>query len=90
MLAARGQAEQYVRALPATEPNPPFLIVVDLGQTVASDPVDSVRQEGLHALFQRLDVLPVSARRGLVGGDQGRREDAGGLPVDGSPLFVTE
>jgi hypothetical protein len=34
MLAARGQAEQYVRALPASEPNPPFLIVVDVGHTI--------------------------------------------------------
>ena len=29
-----GQAEQYVRALPASEPNPPFLIVVDVGHTI--------------------------------------------------------
>ncbi len=34
MLAARGQAEQYVKALPASEPNPPFLIVVDVGHTI--------------------------------------------------------
>jgi hypothetical protein len=34
MLAARGQAEQYVKALPASEPNPPFLIVVDVGDTI--------------------------------------------------------
>jgi hypothetical protein len=34
MLAARGQAEQYVRALPASEPNPPLLIVVDVGHTI--------------------------------------------------------
>ena len=34
MLAARGQAEQYVRALPASEPNPPFLLVVDVGHTI--------------------------------------------------------
>ena len=33
MQAARGQAEQYVRALPASEGNPPFLIVVDVGHT---------------------------------------------------------
>src|SRR5205085_7954319 len=31
MRAARGQAEQYVRALPAAEGNPPFVIVVDVG-----------------------------------------------------------
>ena len=34
MLRARGQAEQYVRALPASEGNPPFVIVVDVGHTV--------------------------------------------------------
>jgi len=31
MLAARGQAEQYARALPASEGWPPFLVVVDVG-----------------------------------------------------------
>jgi SAM-dependent methyltransferase len=31
MLAARGQAEQYARALPVAEGWPPFLIVVDVG-----------------------------------------------------------
>lgn len=34
MIAARGQAEQYARALPATEGRPPFLIVVDVGHTI--------------------------------------------------------
>ena len=29
MLKARGQAEQYARALPASEGRPPLLIVVD-------------------------------------------------------------
>jgi hypothetical protein len=33
MQAARGQAERYVRALPAREGNPPFLVVVDVGHT---------------------------------------------------------
>ena len=33
MRAARGQAEQYVRALPVSEENPPFLIVVDVGHS---------------------------------------------------------
>jgi type I restriction-modification system DNA methylase subunit len=33
MIKARGQAERYVRALPTDEPNPPFLIVVDVGHT---------------------------------------------------------
>jgi hypothetical protein len=34
MVAARGQAEQYARALPAEEGRPPFLIVVDVGHTI--------------------------------------------------------
>lgn len=33
MRTARGQAEQYVRALPLSEENPPFLIVVDVGHS---------------------------------------------------------
>jgi hypothetical protein len=33
MIKARGQAERYVRALPTDEPNPAFLIVVDVGHT---------------------------------------------------------
>ena len=31
MIAARGQAERYARNLPAGEPTPPFLLVVDVG-----------------------------------------------------------
>jgi hypothetical protein len=34
MLAAFGQASQYVRALPADEGNPPFILVVDVGHTI--------------------------------------------------------
>jgi hypothetical protein len=34
MTKARGQAEQYVRALPAIEGNPPFILVVDVGDTI--------------------------------------------------------
>jgi hypothetical protein len=34
MVKARGQAEHYVRALPANEPNPPFLLVVDVGHSI--------------------------------------------------------
>jgi len=34
MREARGQAEQYVRALPVAEGNPPFLIVVDVGYSI--------------------------------------------------------
>jgi hypothetical protein len=33
MVKARGQAERYVRALPPSEPNPPFLLVVDVGHS---------------------------------------------------------
>ena len=33
MVKARGQAERYVRALPGNEPNPPFLLVVDVGHS---------------------------------------------------------
>ncbi len=33
MLRARGQAERYVRQLPAEEPNPPFIIVCDVGHS---------------------------------------------------------
>ena len=33
MIKARGQAERYVRALPVDEPNPPFLLVVDVGHS---------------------------------------------------------
>jgi len=34
MLRARGQAEQYARALPAQEGRPPFLIVTDVGRSI--------------------------------------------------------
>lgn len=34
MLAARGQAERYAKALPASEGWPPFLIVVDVGHSL--------------------------------------------------------
>lgn len=34
MVSARGQAEQYARALPASEGRPPFLIVVDVGYSI--------------------------------------------------------
>mgnify|MGYP001615119790 CR=1 FL=1 len=34
MLRARGQAEQYARALPAVEGRPPFLVVVDVGAAI--------------------------------------------------------
>ncbi|MCU0291744.1 MAG: hypothetical protein MUF10_07080 [Thermoanaerobaculaceae bacterium] len=34
MVRAKGQAEQYVRALPAVEENPPFVIVVDVGHCI--------------------------------------------------------
>lgn len=34
MLAARQQALNYVRALPASEPRPPFIVVVDVGYCI--------------------------------------------------------
>jgi len=34
MIAARSQAEAYARALPATEPRPPFLLVVDIEHAI--------------------------------------------------------
>ena len=34
LLRARGQAEQYARALTAPETRPPFLVVVDVGHTI--------------------------------------------------------
>jgi len=34
MLRARGQAEQYARALPAGEGRPPFVVVVDVGHSI--------------------------------------------------------
>jgi restriction-modification enzyme MmeI-like protein len=34
MLRARGQAEQYARALPAIEGRPPFVVAVDVGNTI--------------------------------------------------------
>ncbi|HEY5914152.1 MAG TPA: DNA methyltransferase, partial [Verrucomicrobiae bacterium] len=33
IVKARGQAERYARALPASEPTPPFLLVVDVGHS---------------------------------------------------------
>lgn len=35
MMAARGQAEQYARALSASEGRPPFLVIVDVGHSIA-------------------------------------------------------
>ena len=34
MLAARGQAEQYAKALPLAEGWPPFLVIVDVGHSI--------------------------------------------------------
>ncbi len=34
MIAARNQAEGYARALPASEPRPPFLLAVDVGHAI--------------------------------------------------------
>lgn len=45
MRAAKGQAEQYVRALPLAEENPPFIVVVDVGHSFE-----------LYSDFSRVDV----------------------------------
>jgi len=37
MYEAKGQAELYVRNLPASEVNPPFLVVVDVGHSIDDD-----------------------------------------------------
>ena len=34
MLRAHGQAQQYARALPATEGRPPFLVITDVGRSI--------------------------------------------------------
>ena len=34
MIRAKGQAERYVRYLPAEEPNPPFILVGDIGHSI--------------------------------------------------------
>lgn len=34
MIKARGQAERYARSLPAEEPSPPFLLIVDVGHSM--------------------------------------------------------
>jgi len=34
MIRAKGQAERYVRSLPAEEPNPPFILVGDIGHSI--------------------------------------------------------
>ncbi len=34
MVRAKGQADKYVRALPASEGRPPFLVVVDVGHSI--------------------------------------------------------
>jgi hypothetical protein len=46
MVKARGQAERYVRALPANEPNPPFLVVVDMGHSRRRPPTSRRSSRG--------------------------------------------
>ena len=46
MLEAKAQADQYVRALPPAEGNPPF-VLVDVGHTIER-----------YADFSRLDCWP--------------------------------
>jgi hypothetical protein len=67
MMAARGQAEQYARALPTVEGRPPFLIVVDVGHSIA-----------LYSEFSRTGgayvPFPDSARFRIPLGDLEREE----------------
>jgi SAM-dependent methyltransferase len=67
MMAARGQAEQYARALPTIEGRPPFLIVVDVGHSIA-----------LYSEFSRTGgayvPFPDSARFRIPLGDLEREE----------------
>jgi hypothetical protein len=44
MVKARGQAERYVRALPASEPNPPFRLVAGCGFDQAPNEMGSSRK----------------------------------------------
>ncbi len=80
MLAARGQAEQYVRALPASEPNPPFLVVVDVGHTIELY-ADFTRQGRTYIPFPDALLPPDQAPR------PGRRGDprAASAGLDGPP-----
>jgi hypothetical protein len=49
MVKARGQAERYVRALPASEPNPPFLLLAGCGFDQApNEMVSSRKSEFFH------------------------------------------
>lgn len=63
MMAARGQAEQYVRALPASEGRPPFLIVVDVGHSIAlySEFSRTVGNGYVEALRRTYDSVPESS-----------------------------
>ena len=68
MIKARGQAERYVRALPANEPNPPFLLVVDVGHSLRG-----VRR--LHPGRQSLPAVSRPAHLSHPAGAPRRRED---------------
>jgi hypothetical protein len=51
MYEAKGQAELYMRNLPVTEDNPPFLVVVDVGHTVELF-ADFTRQGRIYVPFR--------------------------------------
>ncbi len=44
MKKAKGQAERYVRSLPADEGNPPFIIVVDVGYVIFSEKLRKIEE----------------------------------------------
>ena len=54
MLRARGQAEQYERALPADEGRPPFVVVVDVGGTIHTFQILTKRSDRVAALGHTL------------------------------------
>jgi hypothetical protein len=77
LLRARGQAENYARALPADEGRPPFLVVVDVGNVIE-----------LYAEFSRSGAtyvpFPTRARTASGWPTCATRPSAPGLPPSGS------
>ena len=72
MRRAKGQAESYIRALPADEGRPPFLLVVDVGHTIEVY-AEFSRTGGAYTPFPdaahhrlRLDQLAEAEVRGLL------------------------
>ena len=67
MLAARGQAERYAKALPASEGCPPFLIVADVGHSIEIYADFSADWKSLPALSRPAN-LPHQSRRSCKAG----------------------